>query len=104
MITFLLGASAVIAVGVIVWLVKTEKQVRRHEKQVDHLWLEIQNRCDSIERNLDDVIKEINHNVDENYKYTDSRLDKLFNHIERDYVTKKNNINNKTDNTIDYNN
>jgi hypothetical protein len=46
------------------------------------------------------MIRDVNNRVDDNYSYTDSRLDKMANMIERDYVTKKN----KLDNSIDYNN
>jgi predicted PurR-regulated permease PerM len=104
MITFILGALAAIAVGVIVWLVtgiiKMSKQVKQLEKQKEQLWLEIQGRCDSIERELNMVIAKLNDRVDTSMSYTDSRLDKLINHIEHTYVTKKNRL----DNTIDYNN
>jgi hypothetical protein len=104
MITFTLGALAAVAVGVTVWLVigiiKMAKQVKQLEKQSEQLWLEIQNRCDSIERDLSMTITELSGRVDSSFSYTDSRLDKLVNHIERDYVTKKN----KLENTIDYNN
>lgn len=104
MITFILGALAAIAVGVIVWLVvhivKMAKQVKLLEKQKEQLWLEIQGRCDSIERELNMVISKLNDRIDTSMSYTDSRLDKLVNIIERDYVTKKN----RMDNTIDYNN
>jgi predicted PurR-regulated permease PerM len=104
MITFILGALAAIAVGVIVWLVvyivKMAKQVKQLEKQKEQLWLEIQGRCDSIERELNMIISKLNDRVDTSMSYTDSRLDKLVNIIERDYVTKKN----RMDNTIDYNN
>ena len=102
MITFTLGALAAIAVGVTVWLVigiiKMAKQVKQLEKQSEQLWLEIQNRCDSIERELSMTIVELTDRIDSSFSYTDSRMDKLVNHIERDYVTKKN----KLDNTIDY--
>ena len=102
MITFTLGALAAIAVGVMVWLViniiKMIKQVKQLEEQKEQLWLEIQGRCDSIERNLNEIIRELNTRIDDNYSYTDSRLDKLVNTVERDYVTKKN----RMDNTINY--
>jgi len=104
MITFILGALAAIAVGVIVWLVmsviKMDKQVKQTKEEVQKLWLEIQVRCDSIGRELNGTGIELNNRIDSSFSYTDSRLDKLVNYIERDYVTKKN----KLDNTIDYNN
>jgi DNA anti-recombination protein RmuC len=102
MITFILGALAAIAVGVTVWLViniiKMAKQVKLLEEQKQNLWLEIQSRCDSIERELNRTIDELNNRVDSSLSYTDSRLDKLVNHIEHEYVTKRNRL----DNTIDY--
>jgi hypothetical protein len=104
MITFTLGASVAIVVGAIVWLVvniiKMSKHVKHLEKQKDLLQSEIQNRCDSIERDLHHVADDIHRRIDSTHSYVDSRLDKLVNHIERDYVTKKN----KLENTIDYNN
>jgi len=104
MITFISGALAATAVGVTVWLVvgfiKMSKQVKQLEEQRQMLWLEIQGRCDSIERDLGMTTNELSGRIDSSFSYTDSRLDKLVNVIERDYVTKKN----KMDNTIDYNN
>ena len=104
MITFILGALAAIAVGVTVWLVigiiKMAKQVKRLEEQKQQLWLEIQGRCDSIERMQNQIINELTGRIDSSISYTDSRMDKLVNHIERDYVTKKNRL----DNSIEYNN
>jgi uncharacterized protein YoxC len=104
MITFISGALAAIAVGVTVWLVvgiiKMSKQVKQLEKQKEQLWLEIQGRCDSIERELNRAIHELNERDDTSMSYTDSRLDRLINQIEHNYVTKKD----KADNTIEYNN
>jgi hypothetical protein len=102
MITFISGALAAVAVGVTVWLVigiiKMAKQVKRLEEQKSQLWLEIQNRCDSIERDLNMAIHELSDRNDSAISYTDSRLDKLANHIKSEYVTKRNRL----DNTIDY--
>jgi hypothetical protein len=104
MSTFILGVSATIVVGMFVWFtidtIKQLKRIKQLETQRDALWSEIENRCNSIERMLDQMIRDVNSRVDENYSYTDSRLDKMVNMIERDYVTKKN----KLDNSIDYNN
>jgi hypothetical protein len=104
MITFILGALAAIAVGVIVWLVisiiKMDKLVKQKREEIQNLWLEIQHRCDSIERELNGTGIELNNRIDSSISYTDSRLDKLVNYIERDFVAKKN----KLDNTINYNN
>jgi uncharacterized membrane protein YraQ (UPF0718 family) len=104
MITFILGVSAAIVVGMLVWLIidaiKSSKRIKQLEKQNEQVWLEIQHRCDSIERTLDEMIRNVNNRVDENYKYTDSRFDKFANVIERDYVSKID----KASNTISYNN
>jgi uncharacterized membrane protein YraQ (UPF0718 family) len=104
MITFILGVSAAIAVGMLVWFaidtIKSSKRINQLEKQNEQVWLEIQHRCDSIERTLDEMIRNVNNRVDENYKYTDSRFDKFANVIERDYVSKID----KASNTISYNN
>jgi len=102
MSTFILGVSVTIVIGMLVWFtidtIKQLKRIKQLETQRDALWSEIENRCNSIERMLDQMIRDVNSRVDENYSYTDSRLDKMANSIERDYVTKKNRL----DNTIDY--
>ena len=104
MITFNLGVSATVVVGILVWstieIKNSNKRIKLIEKEKEQLWLEIQHRCDSIERTLDEMIRNVNNRVDENYKYTDSRFDKFANVIERDYVSKID----KASNTISYNN
>ena len=104
MITFILGVSAAVVVGMLVWsafeIVKSNKQIKLIEIEKQQIWSEIQNRCDSIERSLSDIERELNRRIDDNFSYTDSRFDKFANAIERDYVTKKD----KLDNTIGYNN
>jgi hypothetical protein len=103
MITFTLGVLAAIVVGMLVWLtidaVKSSKKIKQLEKEKENLWLEIQHRCDSIERDISENTQTINRRVDDNYSYTDSRFDKLVNTIERNYVSKVD----KTSNTISYN-
>ena len=98
MSTFILGVSATIVVGMFVWFtidtIKQLKRIKQLETQKDALWSEIENRCNSIERMLDQMIRDMNSRVDDNYSYTDSRLDKMVNMIERDYVTKKNKLDN----------
>ena len=102
MSTFILGVSATMLVGMLVWFtidtIKQLKRIKQLETEKNQLWSEIENRCNSIERMLDQMIQDVNRRVDENYSYTDSRLDKMANTIERDYVTKKNRL----DNTINY--
>ena len=104
MITFILGLSAAIVVGMFVWFtvdtIKTTKRIKQLEKQKEQLWSEIENRCNSIERMLDDMIRDVNTRVDSEHNYTNSRFDKFANVVDRDYIKKKN----KLDNTIDYNN
>ena len=104
MITFILGLSAAIVVGMFVWFtvdtIKSTKQIKQLEKQKEQLWSEIENRCNNIERTLDDMIRDVNTRVDSEHNYTNSRFDKFSNVVDRDYVRKKN----KLDNTIDYNN
>jgi len=104
MITFTFGVSAAIVVGMLVWFtidtIKSLKRIKQLEKQNEQIWLEIQHRCDSIERRLDEAIQIVSRRTDDSYSYTDSRLDKLANHIDRNYVSKVD----KASNTISYNN
>jgi hypothetical protein len=104
MSTFILGASAAIAVAVLGWLVGSVLGALRRVKSLENenqvQWREIEERYNSIERKLDQAIDIINRRVDENYSYTDSRFDKFNNHIERNYVSKID----KNSNTISYNN
>ena len=83
--TFLLGVSATVLVGILVWLiiniVKMLKKVKSLEQQNQSLWREIQDRYDSIERKLDQAIDLVERRIDENYSYTDSRFDKLENKL-----------------------
>ena len=104
MITFILGALAAAAVGVLVWLsvsiIGSLKRVKSLENENQVQWRDIEERYNSIERKLDEAIDIINRRVDDNYSYTDSRFDKFNNHIERNYVSKID----KNSNTISYNN
>ena len=104
MITFILGALAAAAVGVLVWLsisiTRSLKRVKSLEDENIAQWREIEERCNSIERTLDQMIKDTNSRIDNNFSYTDSRFDKFANIIERDYVSKID----KASNTISYNN
>lgn len=104
MITFILGALAAVAVGVLVWLtisiLGSLKRVKSLEDENNAQWREIEERCDSIERKLDQAIGLVERRIDSNISYTDSRFDKFANIIERDYVSKID----KSSNTISYNN
>ena len=81
MITFILGALATIVVGVMVWLTVSTigmiSKVKHLETQQELLYKEINERFDTIHRQLDQLVTDMNRRIDENYSYTDSRLDKL---------------------------
>jgi hypothetical protein len=81
MITFILGALATIVVGVMVWLTVSTigmiSKVKHLETQQEFLYREINERFDIINRQLDQLITDMNLRVDDNYRYTDSRMDKL---------------------------
>jgi predicted Holliday junction resolvase-like endonuclease len=83
--TFLLGVSATVLVGILVWLIidiiRMYIKVKSLEKQTELQWKEIENRYDSIERKLDQAIDLVQRRIDENYSYTDSRFDKLENKL-----------------------
>jgi len=104
MITFILGALAAVAVGVLGWLLNNVitmlKKVKSLENENQNQWRDIEERYNSIERKLDEAIDIVNRRIDDNYSYTDSRFDKFNNHIERSYVSKVD----KASNTINYNN
>jgi hypothetical protein len=63
MITFILGVSATVVVGILVWstieIKNSNKRIKLIEKEKEQLWLEIQHRCDSIERTLDEIQREL---------------------------------------------
>jgi len=81
MITFILGALATIVVGVMVWLtvstISMISKVKHLEIQQELLYREINERFDIINRQLDQLVRAINRRIDDNYSYTDSRMDKL---------------------------
>jgi hypothetical protein len=83
--TFLLGVSATVLVGILVWLIidiiRMYIKVKSLEKQNESQWKEIDKIYDSIERKLDQAIDLVQHRIDENYSYTDSRFDKLENKL-----------------------
>ena len=85
MITFLLGVSATLLVGILVWLIidiiKMLKKVKSLEEQERDIWATIDAKYDSIERKIDQAIDLVQRRIDENYSYTDSRFDKLENKL-----------------------
>lgn len=104
MITFILGVSATIVVGMLVWLtismVNVLKWVKSTTEEKSHLWSEIENRCNSIDRERHELQRITDQRIDGVISYTDSRFDKFANAIERNYVSKTDNASN----TISYNN
>lgn len=83
--TFLLGVSATLLVGILVWLIidiiRVYIKVKSLEKETELQWKEIDSRYDSIERKLDEAISLVERRIDDNYSYTDSRFDKLENKL-----------------------
>jgi hypothetical protein len=104
MMTFTLGVSAAVVVGILIWLVisniKLNKQVELHESTISNIWSDIENRYNSIERDRIDMQRITDQRIDNTISYVDSRFDKFANTIERDYIKKKDRL----DNTIGYNN
>ena len=81
MITFILGALATIVVGVMVWLIISTisiiSKVKHLKTEQELLYREIKEQFNNIDHQLDQLIQDTNRRIDENYSYTDSRLDKL---------------------------
>lgn len=104
MITFILGVSATIAVGMLVWLLISNigllKRVKSLEEENQVQWRDIEERYNSLTRERDELQRLTDQRIDTTISYVDSRFDKFNNHIERSYVSKTD----KTSNTISYNN
>lgn len=104
MITFILGVSATVVVGMLVWLtismINILKWVKSTTEEKTHLWSEIENRCNSIDRERHEIQRLTDQRIDTTISYVDSRFDKFGNYIERNYVSKVDNASN----TISYNN
>lgn len=102
MITFLLGVSATVVVGILVWLtigtIKVSKKVKSIEEEMRNVWMDIESRYNSIERDRHDLQEVTDRRIDSNISYIDSRLDKLINEISNKFITKKD----KLDNTVNY--
>ena len=81
MITFILGALATIVVGVMVWIIISTisiiSKVKHLKTEQELLYREIKEQFNNIDHQLDQLIQDTNRRIDENYSYTDSRLDKL---------------------------
>jgi hypothetical protein len=104
MITFLLGVSAAVVVGILVWLIigaiKVSKKVKSIEEEMKIIWRDIESRYDSTERDRHTLQESTDRRIDGTISYIDSRLDKLINEVNSKFVTKKD----KFDNTVNYNN
>lgn len=102
MITFLLGVSATVVVGILVWLtigaIKVSKKVKSMEEEMKHVWMDIESRYNSIERDRQMSQEATDRRIDETFSHTDSRLDKLINEIYSKFITKKD----KLENTVNY--
>ena len=82
---FFIGVLAAIAVGMFVWFtvdtIKMLKRVKQLEVEKEYIRKELDYRLDGIIRTLEDIQRELSRRIDENYSYTDSRLDKLENKL-----------------------
>ena len=103
MITFLLGVSATVVVGILVWLtidaVKVSKKVKSLDEEMRNVWADIESRYNSIERDRHTMQELTDRRIDGAISYIDSRLDKTVSSIERDFIKKKDRL----DNSISYN-
>ena len=103
MITFLLGVSATVVVGILVWLtigaVKVSKKVKSLDEEMRNVWMDIESRYNSIERDRHTIQEITDRRIDGTISYIDSRLDKTVSSIERDFIKKKDRL----DNSISYN-
>lgn len=104
MITFLLGVLATVVVGMLVWLtigaIKVSRKVKSMEEEMKHIWMDVESRYNSIERDRHALQEATDRRIDNTISYIDSRLDKLINEVSSKFVTKKD----KFDNTVNYNN
>jgi hypothetical protein len=57
------------------------KRVKQLEAEAKYNQSYIESKLDGIIRMLDDIQRELSRRIDENYSYTDSRLDKLENKL-----------------------
>jgi len=103
MITFLLGVSATVVVGILVWLtigaIKVSKKVKSLDEEMRNVWADIESRYNSIERDRHTMQELTDRRIDGAISYIDSRLDKTVSSIERDFIKKKDRL----DNSISYN-
>lgn len=103
-ISFVLGMSTVAVIAIAVVAVVGFVKANKTEERLTNLENELSMNIAEIYDNIGKVNTQLNNDISDAYRTltsnTDSRFDKLINTLERDYITKKN----KLDNSIDYNN
>ena len=103
-LSFVLGMSTVAVIAIAVVAVVGFVKAKKTEERLTNLENELSMNTAEIYDNIGKVNTQLNNDISDAYRTltsnTDSRFDKLINTLERDYITKKN----KLDNSIDYNN
>lgn len=103
-LSFVLGMSTVAVIATAVVAVVGFVKAKKTEERLTNLENELSRNIAEIYNSIGEVNTQLNNNISDAYRTltsnTDSRFDKLINTLERDYITKKN----KLDNSIDYNN
>jgi predicted PurR-regulated permease PerM len=103
-LSFVLGMSTVAVIAIAVVAVVGFVKAKKTEERLTNLENELSRNIAEIYNSIGEVNTQLNNNISDAYRTltsnTDSRFDKLINTLERDYITKKN----KLDNSIDYNN
>ena len=103
-LSFVLGMSTVAVIAIAVVAVVGFVKAKKTEERLTNLENELSRNIAEIYNSIGEVNTQLNNNITDAYRTltsnTDSRFDKLINTLERDYITKKN----KLDNSIDYNN
>lgn len=102
--SFVLGMSTVavitIAIVAVLGFVKARKTEEELKIVQDQFSRDLAHVYDTIAKNYDSLDRSIHNSYRSLSSNTDSRFDKLIHTIERDYITKKDKLNN----SIDYNN
>lgn len=102
--SFVLGMLVVIVIAIVVIAIMGFVKARKTEASLKELEDIMSKNIEIIYNNIHTTYEKLDKNIQESHRTlsssTDSRFDKLYNTIERDYITKKN----KLDNSIDYNN
>ena len=102
--SFVLGMSTVAVIAIAIVAVVGFVKAKKTEERLTNLENELSRNIAEIYNSIGEVNTQLNNNISDAYRTltsnSDSRFDKLINTLERDYITKKN----KLDNSIDYNN